>query len=74
MTVQELKKDIEAYIKEHNYTWTFDEIIDQLNRYNYGFYVSHTAKEIIKAFESRIYQINGNSKYYGNQGTKRKNN
>ena len=51
----ELRNEMEAYIKECGYTWTVDSIIyEYRQKYSKGFYVSYTCNEIIKKFEDRL--------------------
>jgi len=43
-----MREKIEQYIKSKGYTWSYESIMLQYEQYKKGFYVSHTAKEVIK--------------------------
>ena len=43
-----VKKDkIEAYIKENGYTWSYNSIMIEYEKYKNKEYISHTAKDVI---------------------------
>jgi len=44
------KEAMLAYIKERGYTWTYEEIMHEFEKYKLDYYVSATAKEIIQKF------------------------
>ena len=55
MKTIELEKEIQEYCKKQGYTWKAKEIIEEYQKkYSKGFYVSHTCKEVIEHFKSKL--------------------
>ncbi len=50
----ELDAKIEAYIKEKGYTWTVEGIIDKFRESEQGYYISHTAKDVVSKFSKDL--------------------
>lgn len=45
-----LKEKVELEIKKCGYTWKFVDILDAFDQVKGGYYVSHTAKELVMKF------------------------
>lgn len=45
---QNMKTAIEIYIEKMGYTWNYDSIMNEYEKYKKGEYVSHSAKDIIE--------------------------
>jgi hypothetical protein len=59
----EMCECIDVYIKECNYTWTVEKIIEQYHKRMRGEYISHTAKDVVIKFENELNKFYNRGKY-----------
>jgi len=49
--------NIKAYIKKCQLTWTVEGIFEEYKKHKKGFYISHTAKEIVDKFRPELEKL-----------------
>lgn len=43
------EQKVKEFIKQNDYTWTYDDIMQEYSKWKNGIYISFTAKKVINA-------------------------